>query len=122
MKLRLNTDVAQSDPREYNPVLTAHAYFFKTPVKNGATYLDATYPGWARRIDTQTFNMRYTGSDVLAQVHNGDARNTPEYRNWSDASLHAHGMRLIHSDPNAYDALTLEWLDAIANRVNMVGK
>lgn len=98
---------------DYAPIAVAYRYFFLTPVANGVAYLNTTYPGWHKRIDLNTFNMRHTNADVLAQVHNADVRETVEYREWSFNSLHAHGFFLPSERYNDYDSLTLCWRIAI---------
>lgn len=118
MKRSLNTTVANSDPAVYDPNIAAYQYTYETPVHNGAKYLDATYPGWARRVDLQTFNMAYTSADILAQVHGKDMHDTPEYETWSRRAMIAHGILCAIDERHAYDSLTIVWLYEIKARRN----
>lgn len=118
----LNTALATDDPNDYNPVAVAYQYHFLYPVRNGAIYFDAIYPGWARRVDMVNFNMRSPSTDILAQVHGNDSRVSPEWSAWSDDSLIAHGMRM-HSDFLKFaDSLTVSWRNAIMDRLPRIAK
>lgn len=122
MKRSLNSELAKSDPEHYDPNIVTYNYFYAVPVSNGAKYFDARYPGWARRVDLQTFNMSYTNADILAQIHGMDTRLTPEYTAWSPRILRAHGLWSLTGASGEYDALSVAWRECIVDRLNGVGE
>jgi len=122
MKRHLNNDLAASDAGVYHAEIVTYHYLYEIPVANGAKYFDLRHPGWARRVDLQTFNMLYTSSDILAQIYSTDSRETAEYKQWSHRTLIAHGLFTHPGERNGYDSLTVVWRYAVEDRRNPVAQ
>lgn len=116
----LNRAIANADPQPYNPTVIANDYMYSIPVKNGAKYFDATYPGWARRVSIDLLDMYHITYSILALVHGKSEELTPEHKTWSQASLRAHGLMPHTTNQRDCDSLTLMWFAAICDRRNTV--
>ena len=118
MARKLRKDAGTLDVDEYDWRAVTYKYSALDPVRNGAKYLDATYPGWARRVNLHTFNMEYDALAILAQVHGESLDYCVELCEWTTRARTAHGFIPTAEGDVASQVLTYEWRSAIRDRTH----